>query len=277
MSDRRQTTWFAGGLALLLPAFGQGEVAYEAVVQGNALYQAGQYQAALDQYGIAAEAAPGAAEVRLNQGDAWYKQLEFEQALEDYGAALETATPVVASRAEYNIGVVHYRQAIQAMQTFQDALSLAQVAIRHYRDSIRLDPGHDDARYNLELAYRLLHRIEGQKAQAQRRAETRNQETSENRGQSFEEEAHTEESGKRDAQPDANQQPAGRQAQEAPPNNVASDNSAQSRDPKAPPEMTPQAAEQLLELLRDRARAAETQRQQQRRSRIHDAAVEKNW
>lgn len=272
-----RTTLLAGGLALLLPAFGQGDAAYQAVVEGNALYQAGQYPAALEQYDIAAEAAPDAAEVRFNQGDAWYQQFEFEQAVEHYTAAISTATPAVASRASYNIGVVHYRQAIQSLQTFQDALSLTESAIGHYRDSIRLDPGRSDARYNLELAYRLRQRIEAQKAQAQRHAETRNQETSENRGQSFDEEARADEGGRRDAQPDANQQPRGRQAQEAPPNNVASDNTTQLREAKAPPEMTPQAAEELLEILRDRARAAESQRQQQRRSRIHDAAVDKNW
>jgi len=47
---------------------------YEAMQRGNALYEAGQYEAAAQQYAVAAQMLPEVAEILFNQGDAFYKQ-----------------------------------------------------------------------------------------------------------------------------------------------------------------------------------------------------------
>lgn len=279
MSARRRPgrSWLSGGLLALLPWWGPGGDAYRAVEQGNALYLAGQYEAALDVYASAAAVWPNAPEIALNQGNAWFRRFDYDHALEHYLEALDAVDPDVASRVNYNIGVAKYQQAIDAMQTFQDALSETRAAIDYFRDSLRLDPNLDDARYNLELAYQLLRRIDEQQVQGQRNAETRNQETSENQGQSFPEEAREEQSGERDGEADAEERRQGREATEAPPGAAASKTRNQVEQAESPQPMSPEAAEEMLEMLRERSQAAQSVREAQQRARMREAAVAKTW
>jgi tetratricopeptide (TPR) repeat protein len=264
------------GLLGLLPGLG-GDTPHDAVRQGNALYRAGHYEAAAQHYERAAAALPEAAEIRFNQGAAAFKQFHYDQAVEYYLAALVTENAQLASRAQYNLANVRHRQALQAMQTFQDALSLVQAAIAFYRDSLELDPGRLDARYNLELAYRLLHAIEAQRVQGQRNAETRNQETSDNQGQPFEEHAEDEQAAPGQARPDEQQPADGRQARQAPPDNAATSGANQLRQASAPQNLTPEEAEALLEVFRERSQAAQSLRLDARRSRLRDTGFEKYW
>ena len=261
----------------LLTGLGGGDAAHDAVDQGNALYRAGQYQAAAEHYARAAAALPEAAEVRFNQGDAAFKQYHYDQAAEYYTAALVTEDARLASQVQYNLANVRYQQALQAMQTFQDALSLVQAAIAFYRDSLELDPGRVDARYNLELAYRLLHAIESQAVQAQRNAETRDQETSDNQGQPFQEHAEEEATTPDEARPDEQQQAQGRQARQAPPDNAATRGANQLREASAPQDITPEEAEALLEVFRERSQAAQSLRLDARRARLRDSGLDRYW
>jgi tetratricopeptide (TPR) repeat protein len=265
------------GLLGLLPGLG-GDSPHDAVRQGNALYRTGQYEAAAQAYDRAATALPEAAEIRFNQGDAAFKQFRYDQAVEYYLAALVTENAQLASQAQYNLANVRHRQALQAMQTFQDALSPVQAAIAFYRDSLELDPARLEARYNLELAYRLLDAIEAQQVQGQRNAETRNQETSDNQGQPFAEQADEDEETRPDeARPDEQQPRQGRQARQAPPNNAATSSGNQLRQASAPQDITPEEAEALLEVFRERSQAAQSLRLDARRSRLRDDGFEKYW
>ena len=276
-TPRRGRSWLSGGLLALLPWWGPAADAYRAVEEGNALYRAGQYEAALGEYAIAAQLLPGTAEIALNQGNAWFRRFDYDQALEHYLAALDTLDPYVASRVNYNLGVAKYQQALDAMQSFQDALTETRSAIEYYRDSLRLDPNLRDARYNLELAYELLHRIEAQQVQGQRNAETRDQKTSENRGQSFPDRAREEPSGNREAEADAQDQMRGREATEAPPSNALSRTKNQVRQAESPQPMSPEAAEDMLEMLREKSEAAQSLRQAQERARMREAGLAKTW
>ena len=273
------TTLLGVGLLLLLPAFKYSDSPFEAVREGNALYQAGQYHAAAQQYEIAAQTLPEAAEIQFNQGNAFYKQYNYDKALEYYTLALDTDDRTLESRLKYNLGNVKYRQAVEALRTFQDALTPLRTAISYYRDSLALDGQQPDARYNLELAYRLLRELQRQQVQAQRNAEVRNQKTSQNQGQASEYQTQQQQSRQRDIKQDQNtqRQTQGQQAQQAPQDKVSTDDSAQTQQATAPQELSPEEAEQLVEIIRERARAAEGQRQQWRRARMRDGQVEKYW
>lgn len=273
----RRRSWRRGALLALLPWWGPPGDAHRAVEEGNALYRAGQYEAALGEYATAADLMPEVAEIALNQGNAWFRRFDYEQALEHYLKALDAADPSLASRAQYNVGVVKYQQALDAMQTFQDALTETRSAIEYFRDSLRLDPNLHDARYNLELAYELLQRIRAQQVQGQRNAETRDQETSENRGQSFPDRARDEQAGSRDAAADAEEEIRGREATEAPPSAAVSRARNQVHQAESPQPMSPEAAAEMLEMLRERSEAAQSLRQAQQRARMRDAGLAKIW
>lgn len=270
-------SWLRGGLLALLPWWGPAGDAYRTIEAGNALYLAGQYEAALGEYAAAATVLPEAPEIEVNQGNAWFRRFDYDQALAHYHEALDTVDPFIASRVKYNIGVVKYQQALRAMQTFQDALSETREAIDFFRDSLELDPKLHDARYNLELAYELLQRINDQQVQGQRNSETRNQKTSENRGQSFPERAREEQPGNRDAEADVEDQLQGREATQAPPSSALSQTRNQLEQAQAPQPMSPEAAAQLLEMLRERSEASQSAREAQQRARMREAGLAKTW
>jgi len=274
---RLPRSWLRGGLLVLLPWWGPAGDAYRALEAGNALYLAGQYEAALGEYALAATALPDAPEIEANRGNAWFRRFEYEQALEHYREALDAVDPYVASRVNYNIGVVKYQQALDAMQTFQDALSETREAIESFRDSLELDPDLDDARYNLELAYELLQRIKEQQVQGQRNAETRDQETSENAGQSFPERAREEQAGERDAEADAEDQRQGSEATQAPPSSALSQTRNRVEQARSPQPMSREAAEEMLEMLRERSEATRSAREAQQRARMREAGLAKTW
>ena len=267
---------FAGLLALL-PILGADQ-AELAVREGNVLFQSGQYKAALRQYEAAAERMPESSVIEFNRGNALFKNREQEQALDRYLAALATDDPALASRAKYNIGVIKYRQALAAAQRYEDALTLTRAAIGYFRDSLRLDGGYADARYNLELAYRFHHRLEEELLHAQRNADTPAEKTSLRRGQAFSDKIRNEGSGQREARPDLERRPHGQRANEIPEN--YSNNEETSKPPQLaglPVAMSPDAARQLMEQLRQRLEAAEVRRRQQRRNRLHEADEPTPW
>jgi Ca-activated chloride channel homolog len=265
------------GLFALLPILGadQAEVA---VREGNALYRSGQYEAALRHYEAAAKEMPGSSVIEFNRGNALFKNRDQEQALDRYLAALATDDPALASRAKYNIGVIKYRQALAAAQRYEDALTLAQAAIGYFRDSLRLDGGYADARYNLELAYRFHHRLEQEMLHAQRNAATPEEKTSLRRGQAFSDKIRNEGSGQRDARADQDRRPHGQRANEVPEN--FSNNEETSKPPqmaRLPIAMSPDGARQLMEQLRQRLEAAEVRRMEQRRKRLQQAEEPTPW
>ena len=276
MSAGPRARLFAG-LTALLPILGadQAEVA---VRQGNALYESGQYEAALRQYEAAAEELPESPVVEFNRGNALFKSHDEDQALDHYLAALATDDPELAGRARYNIGVIKYRQALAAAQRYEDALALTRAAIGYFRDSLRQGRGGDDARYNLELAYRFHHRLEQELLHAQRNAETPGEKTSLRRGQAFSDKVRNEGSGQRDTRADLKRRQHGQRANETP--EVFSNNDETSKPPqmaRLPMAMSPDAAEQLMEQLRQRLEAAEVRRQEQRRARLQEADEPTPW
>ena len=265
------------GLALPLAGFAFDTAPYDAVSKGNALYQAGDYEAAAEHYAAAAAALPNTAEIQFNQGNVYFKRYDLEQAIEHYTRALDTSDRRLESRIKYNLGNVKYQQALGAMQSFQDAATPLRAAVAYYRDSLKLDRGAPDTRYNLELANRLLGEIQRQKVQAQENAEIRNQQTSRNQGQPFREQSEEQRSSDRDAERDAEQSALPRQAQQSSQNEASTVNTAQTQQGATPQDLSAEAAERLVDIIRERARAAESQRQQSRRARMRDLQVEKYW
>ncbi len=265
------------GLLLFLPLSGEKKSPFHAVQRGNVLYQAKHYEDALQQYTIAARALPEAAEIQFNQGNVFYKLYDLAKAREHYTRVLLTDDDALAGSVKYNLGNVMYQQALKAMSTAQDAITPLRAAIRYYRASLASHGPPPPARYNLELAQRFLRQLQQQQVQAPRNPDIRNQRTSPNQGQPFEQQAQ-QRTREQKTTLDTPQAPQDRQAPQAPQDNAPTpDNSVQTQDAPAPQELSPQEAERLVEIIRERARMAESQRQQGRRAKIRDARVDKYW
>lgn len=259
------------------PALAEDESADDLVAAGNALYAAGDYAAATEKYAAALRQQPDAATIHFDLGDAYYQRRLYAEALRHYEKALQTAKPGLEARLRYNLGNVKYQQALEALNTLQDALTPARAAMAYYRDSLELDSSRADTRYNLEMSLRLLREIERQQVQPQANPRARNQKTSSNIGQAFNQEAQYNRPAESGAEQDEQQDTSGREASQAPNKNVKTDNNVQTQQAATPQEISPEQAERLVEILRQRAQAARNQRQQWRNARMRDARVERIW
>jgi Ca-activated chloride channel family protein len=126
-----------------------------ATQEGRAEYARGSHPQALTAFERAAAARPQDPAVRFNVADGLYKNGKYDEAAALFRAlGAEPASPVAAA-SRYNLGnslfqKKDYRGAIQA-----------------YRDALRVAPGAEDARRNLELALRALKEQEEQQKRQQ--------------------------------------------------------------------------------------------------------------
>lgn len=268
-------------LALLLCGFQEIEIEtpYQAVTLANRAFAEERYREAAELYAIAGEMLPDSPEIAFNRGAALYMLHELKQARAAFVSALETDDRVLAARAHYNLGNVQYRVAINAMRTFRDAVTPIREAMESYREALALDPGIADAMYNLELADRMYNELRRQRMQGIQNPEAVNVTPSQNQGQFFDDESDRERARDREdeadgAEPEGEQGAQGDRApQGAPPQNE----SAQAQAGGTQREMTAEQAQDMVELARDRARAAEALRQQWRQARMRDNDTARPW
>lgn len=230
------------------------------------LYRQQHYGEAAQRYAKAAEERPETAAIDFNLGNAAYKQQDYAKALEHYNRALQTTDPALESQTKYNLGNVNYQQALQTLSNPQQAAEHLQTAMTYYRDSLDVNPQQSAARYNLELAHRLLQQLQQQQ---DRQQDQKNQQQDQNAQQQTPQ------------QQDQQQQAPSQDQQDQ--QTVQSDEDT-SNDPETPPpqatasqDLSPEEAERLLDAIRSRARAADDLRQQRQRARLRDNRVDKDW
>jgi Ca-activated chloride channel family protein len=129
-------------VALLFAAC--GSEASDLIADGNAAYERGDYQAALEAYQRAQAEAPDRPEAHVNAGLALHQLDQPERAIAETRRALPVDDPLLAARIHYNLGGHWF------------ALGRYAEAVSEYRQSLMLNPNERDAKHNLELAQRLL-------------------------------------------------------------------------------------------------------------------------
>ena len=136
---------FLIGLAVFLLCSSAVRADYiDAVNQGNEALEKGDYQTALENYHVAETDIPESPELSYNMGLALYGQEAYEEAAERFTHALETENASLGGSAYYNLGNTKFQA--------QDYVG----AIENYVKSLELNPDDMDAKYNLELARKML-------------------------------------------------------------------------------------------------------------------------
>lgn len=219
-----------------------GQEGRREVEAGNRLYGEGRFQEAHARYLEALEKVPGLPVARFNEGSALYQSQEFQRAMEAFLEAAEGADPEWQADALYNLGNALIRQQQPGP------------AAEAYKRALRLDPGDQDAKHNLELALQQLEQQQQQQQQQQG-----------GDGQQGEQDQDQQQQGEGQPQPQAdlegeqeNDPSQGEDGQPQPqPQDGAADGESPPQDRQdgegqadlPPPQMTPEQAERLLQAV----------------------------
>lgn len=222
----------------------------QAIKRGNAHYEAGAYDAALEAYQSAAAHRPEDEISHYNLGAALYQKKQFEQAADEFRQALDTVDPIHRAQGYYNLG------------NAQAKLNDMEGAIRSYRSALRLNPTDLDTKHNLELA---LERLE--------------QKPQQNRSESEEPDKDRQEQGQQHSnQQNSDEQEPNQQNQEPPPTSDQTQQKQESSDQESmqqPVEMSKEDAVRLLDAVKDNEK--EIQRKLLQKRFLRRQHPEKDW
>ena len=210
--------------------------------EGNALFEKGEYEAALRRYLEAQQEARSRPELHFNAGDALYKQGKYAEALQEMGRATEGTHPDMSAAAHYNLGNALFRQ-----EKFQEAVGA-------YKESLELKPDDIDAKINLELALEKLDQ-DGQDGQDE-------QDKNQDQNQDQQDQSQNQDQNQQDQQ-DQNQQDQDGQDQR----DQQKQQQGQQPDPR---EMTPEEAARILNAMKAREEESQKRRKLKLRGRRYD-------
>lgn len=116
------------------------------VRKGNRHYHKGKYESSITHYEAAVEAAPEQFEAVYNLGNALYKAERFDGSEKSLQKAAADTLRTEVERAEsfYNLGNAQFKQ-----EKYKEALE-------SYKNSLRLNPSDQEAKYNYAYTKRLL-------------------------------------------------------------------------------------------------------------------------
>lgn len=210
------------------------------VEAGNRLYDEGRYQEAHARYLEALAKVPGLPLARFNEGSALYRSQEYQRAMEAFLEAAAGAGPEWHASAFYNLGNALIRQQQPGP------------AAEAYKQALRLDPGAEDARHNLELALRQLEQQQQQQAGEGRESGDPNEDEQGEGGGQGEPPPRDGREGDQENNPSQGEdgeppQPQDGRPEGEPPPQDRESGEGQSGMP--PPQMTPEQAERLLQAI----------------------------
>jgi len=125
---------------------------------GNRLYRQGEYRAAAEAYAEALRRGDDSPELRYNLGTALLRLEAYDSARAHLEAALPAGAPEVRQRASYNGGNADLLPVFLKRVPDDQRRPMLERAVAAYKRALLLRPGDLDAKWNLEIALRLLAR-----------------------------------------------------------------------------------------------------------------------
>ena len=139
----------AGCIAVIVlfhAAIARGETLRAKVHKGNALYEQGLYDEALETYNNAQIDAPELPELHFNIGNVKYREEDYEDTIDTYQKSFKTKDLKLEAKVYYNTGNAKYRVGEKTSD-----IALWREAMEYYKRAIELDPDDEDAKFNLEF------------------------------------------------------------------------------------------------------------------------------
>ncbi|MCF0223496.1 MAG: tetratricopeptide repeat protein [Fibrobacter sp.] len=123
--------------------------------EGNKLFEAGDYAAALEKYMKARESEPAEPILFYNIGTCQYRLGNYEEARKELETAIRMPDRKLAAKASYNLANTHFRVGEKAGEP-SERIAAYREAIAYYKKSIDLDNGFEKAKKNVEIVQRKL-------------------------------------------------------------------------------------------------------------------------
>ena len=155
---------------------------------GHEPYLGGDHASALESYQDAQVRAPASGEPHYNSGNALYRTEEYEEALQSYDESLRHAAGELRSHGFFNRGNTAFQQ-----EQYSEA-------IEAYEEVLRMNPEHEDAKHNLELALRRMSPEDEQQQEEQQDEQEEEEQEEEEEEQEQEEEQDQEDEQDAEAQ-----------------------------------------------------------------------------
>jgi Ca-activated chloride channel family protein len=131
--------------------------------EGNDKYQKGEFEEAQKLLEEAKNEKPGDPTVNYNIGSVYHQEGDYDRASESYLNAAFADDSAMRAHAQYNIGNTEFRKGDY------------EKAVEAYKKSLGLNPDDLDAKYNLEVALKMLE----QQQQQQQQSESKDQQDQE--------------------------------------------------------------------------------------------------
>lgn len=217
-------------VALGMLLIGTGPVGAEdfidIVKKGNQAYDEADYKKALEFYHNAETERPESPELEYNMAGALYRDGAYEQAVERFSKAFNSTDISLEADAHFNLGNTYFR-----MGDFQNAIG-------SFENSLEIRPDDLDAKYNLELARKML----------KEQAKPQEQEQDQKQEQKQQDEQQQEEQQQEEQEQDEQDQQQGGQDQDQQENQDQQQQQQQTEEQK---QMSKEDAERILNSLRD--------------------------
>jgi len=179
----------------------RGEDHIDLVKKGNEAFQKGNYKKALEYYHRAETDLPESPELDYNVAGALHQDGGYEQAVDKYTRALNTTDINLEASAHYNLGNTYFR-----MEDYPNA-------IKSYENTLSINPNDMDAKYNLELARKML-KDQMQPQQQDQQQQQKQQQEQEQQQQQEQQQEQDQQQQQDDQQQDQQQQEQQQQQQE---------------------------------------------------------------
>lgn len=187
------------------------------VNEGVENYNEGNFADAEVNFKKGVEKSPESFEAKFNLGDAYFKQERFDEAIKSYQSAMASAIDdLEKARVHYNIG-----NSLLKSQKINES-------IEEYKKSLKLNPGDQEAKYNLSYALELLKNKDDQQQQKNDKDQNKDKNEDQNKDQN-----QNKDQDKKDQQKDQQDQQDKKQQQQQ------------------PQKISKEEAERILEALKD--------------------------
>jgi Ca-activated chloride channel family protein len=222
-------------ISLALAACGPSAAGYNN--DGNADFESGEYDAALEDYTAARLEDPNLAEPYYNGGNTYYRMGDLERAQLQLDQSVRRAEAEVSQHTHFNLGNTFFQQENWAE------------AIEAYKQALRSNPDDVDAKNNLEMALKQQEQQQQQQQQGGSSGQNEQQEQEQGGSQQGQQPQQPQQGQQGQDQNDGQGQGQNEQEEQGGSGGEEQQEDQPSNSGSGRTELTPEEAEQLLDAL----------------------------